>query len=62
MRGCIVKDVMTAPEVAKLLRMAVATVRRQTDAGIIPGRKVGKQYRYSRKAIEDWIRNEQLGR
>jgi len=53
-----VKDIMTAPQVAAFLSLTPATVRRLTVSGKLPGRRVGKQYRYSKKAIEKWIRNE----
>jgi excisionase family DNA binding protein len=42
----------TAPEAAALLRLHPRTVRRQVDAGLIPGFKAGREYRIP----ADWLR------
>lgn len=50
-------DVMTIPEVAEFLRVPEATVRRYATRFAIPGRQLGKEWRFSRLALEDWLRS-----
>ena len=47
--------VMTIPELATFLKLAPSTVYRLSSEGKIPGRKVGGRWRFSRKAIEEWL-------
>jgi excisionase family DNA binding protein len=48
-------DVLTARETAAMLRVSPDTLRSMTAAGKIPGRMVGRRYRYSRKAVYEWL-------
>ncbi len=48
-------DIMTAQEAAGFLRVHMATLRRLTQSGAIPARKVGAQWRYSRAALYEWL-------
>lgn len=48
-------DVMTANEAAFFLRIHTATLRRRTLDGTIPARKVGAKWRYSKRALYDWL-------
>src|SRR5688572_17308534 len=50
-------DVMTIPEVAEFLRVSEATVRHYATRFAIPGRQLGKEWRFSRLALEDWLRS-----
>jgi excisionase family DNA binding protein len=45
-------DVMTAKEVAAYLRICHKSVINRARAGDIPGKRIGSQSRFSRKAIE----------
>ena len=45
---------LTASEVAVVLRLDADTVYRSALAGGIPGRKVGRQWRFSRDEIIRW--------
>jgi excisionase family DNA binding protein len=49
-------DIMTAAEVAKMLRIHAVTVRLQATAGQIPGRQIGNRWRFSRTRINDWMK------
>jgi excisionase family DNA binding protein len=49
-------DVMTLEEVAALLRLPEATVRHYAARLAIPGRQIGDQWRFSRTALEQWLR------
>ncbi|QQS25179.1 MAG: helix-turn-helix domain-containing protein [Actinomycetota bacterium] len=44
--------ILTAEEVGELLRLSPATIRRLAETGELPGRKLGKVWRFSSQAIE----------
>jgi excisionase family DNA binding protein len=46
---------MTALEAAALLRLAYSVLLLHTRRGTIPGRKVGRHWRYSRAALIAWL-------
>jgi excisionase family DNA binding protein len=48
-------DLLTADEVADLLRMTSAWVYAQTRRNRIPHMRLGRYFRYRRSAIEAWI-------
>jgi len=48
----------TAKEIAKYLRVHPYTVRRLARAGKIPGFKVGDQWRFDVKEIEEWKKTQ----
>ena len=48
-------DVLNMEEVARLLRVGEQTVRRLAAAGDLPGRKIGRGWRFSRRAVLDWL-------
>lgn len=49
-------DVLTLEEVAGFLRLPEATVRHYAARLAIPGRQIGDQWRFSRSALEHWLR------
>ncbi|HEX6714279.1 MAG TPA: helix-turn-helix domain-containing protein, partial [Thermoleophilaceae bacterium] len=48
-------EVLTAEEVAELLRSDPATVIAMAEDGKIPGRKVGDDWRFARAAMLRWL-------
>ncbi|MDW8104236.1 MAG: helix-turn-helix domain-containing protein [Armatimonadota bacterium] len=48
-------EVMGVQELADYLRISVHTVYRLAEQGRIPGRKVGKRWRFHREAIVGWL-------
>jgi len=44
-------DVLSVKEVADLLRVHVTTVRRLAATGELPGKMIGKRWRFSRQEI-----------
>jgi len=52
------KGTYTAGEIAKYLRVHPYTVKRLARAGKIPGFKVGDQWRFDVKTIEDWKKDQ----
>ncbi len=49
-------EILTAKEVAKLMRVSRDTVYAIAARGELPGRKVGRIWRFPRDAIEAFIR------
>ncbi len=47
--------VMTVREISEVLRLTESTVYKLLHEGKLPGRKVGGQWRVSRKAFEGWL-------
>jgi excisionase family DNA binding protein len=48
-------DVFTTAQLAELLQVDVKTVRRLAARGELPGRKLGRHWRFSRRAVLDWL-------
>jgi excisionase family DNA binding protein len=51
-------DVLSLDEAAALLKVEPADVREMAEAGEIPARKLGQQWRFSRTALLTWLRAE----
>ncbi|NLF68457.1 MAG: helix-turn-helix domain-containing protein [Candidatus Anammoximicrobium sp.] len=49
-------EVMTSEELAEFLRVPEATVRRYASRFGIPGRQIDREWRFSRTAVQDWLR------
>jgi excisionase family DNA binding protein len=52
-------EVLTLAQLAELLQLDERTVGELARKGEIPGRKVGREWRFSRDAVLDWLRGEQ---
>jgi excisionase family DNA binding protein len=49
------EDVLTAAEVAELLKVPVSTVRYWASRGEVPSHKLGKHRRYVRGEVIAWL-------
>lgn len=49
---------MTAREVAALLRIHLRTIYKLAEQGVIPGNKIGRSWRFSRRDILELISNK----
>ncbi len=49
-------EVLTIEEVAAFLRLPEDTVRHYAARLAIPGRQIGDHWRFSRRALEEWLR------
>lgn len=47
--------VLNADEAAALLRISRNTIYRLVEKGRLPGRKVGREWRFSRQALLAWL-------
>lgn len=49
---------MTLEELANYLKISKSTVYKLTQEGRIPGQKLGKQWRFGKQAIDDWLSHQ----
>lgn len=49
-------DILTIPEVAFYLKLPVSTVYRLVERRELPANKVGRQWRFQRGVIDEWLR------
>ena len=52
------EQVMTIDELATYLKVAKSTLYKLAQEGKVPGQKVGKHWRFSRQAIDEWLRSQ----
>ena len=50
-------DVLTVEQLAQLLQVDDKTVRSLAAKGELPGRKLGRHWRFSRQAVLEWLAN-----
>jgi excisionase family DNA binding protein len=50
------EDVLTVADVASLLELKPYTVKEYAQRGIVPGRKLGRTWRFLRPELEEAIR------
>jgi excisionase family DNA binding protein len=48
-------DVLTVEQLAQLLQVDEKTVRSLAAKGDLPGRKLGRNWRFSRQAVLEWL-------
>ena len=53
------EEVLTVKEAATLLKLPEKTVRQKAREGVLPGRKIGKEWRFSRLALLAWLRGSE---
>lgn len=49
------KSFLNVEEVAELLGFSPYTIRQFAREGKIPGRKIGREWRFSREALDGWF-------
>jgi excisionase family DNA binding protein len=49
------REILTPQQAAEFLQVPVLTVQRQAKAGRLPGRRVGKEWRFSRTGLLEWM-------
>ena len=54
-------ELITLEEVADYLRVTKKTVYRLLESGRIPAIKVGRQWRFSKSAVDEWLRANSVG-
>ncbi len=48
-------EVLTLPEAAALLRLPEPAVGEAAERGELPARRIGKEWRFSRRALLEWL-------
>jgi len=48
-------QIFTLVELSEYLRISIHTIYKLSQKGKIPGRKIGKQWRYMKGDIDKWI-------
>lgn len=51
-------EIMTLEELSIYLKIPKSTVYKLVQDGRIPGQKLGKQWRFGKKAINEWLSNQ----
>ena len=49
------KEILNIDEAAKLLGVSVKTFNKVLHAQSLPGRKIGREWKFSRQALIDWV-------
>jgi excisionase family DNA binding protein len=52
-------DILNAKEVAQYLHLHLLTVHKLAREGKLPAFKVGKDWRFRRSALEEWMRAQE---
>ncbi len=53
------EEIITPIEVASLLRIHVKTVYRLAEEGLIPGKRIGRSWRFRRSSVLELISHEE---
>ncbi len=53
------KEILTTDEAAEFLSLTPYTVREYAKRGIIPAKKIGKQWRFVRADLLAWLRGKE---
>lgn len=48
-------QVMTLEELAAYLKISKSTLYKLSQEGRLPGQKIGKQWRFGKQAIDQWL-------
>jgi excisionase family DNA binding protein len=48
-------DVLTVPQLAEWLQVDEAAIAELAEAGELPGRRLGGEWRFAREAVLDWL-------
>lgn len=50
--------VLTIDDLAEYLKISTSTLYKLAQEGKLPGKKVGRHWRFHRDAVDDWLRIE----
>jgi excisionase family DNA binding protein len=53
------KEVLNVEQAAVFLGVSVWTVRKMACAGELPARKVGREWRFSRRRLLEWLEEDE---
>ncbi len=55
-------EILTLPELAKYLKTSRDSIYRKAQKGMIPAVKFGKEWRFPKDVIDEWLRREAKSR
>ena len=55
----MLEEILDADEVARLLKVHSRTVKRLASEGVLPGFRVGSQWRFRRESINEYIKRQE---
>ena len=50
------ETVLSIDDLSRYLKISKSTLYKLAQGGSVPGQKVGKHWRFHRKAIDDWLK------
>ena len=53
------EDVLDPKQAAEVLKISRGTLLKLANEGKIPAKKIGRQWRFSRQALLEWLKNGQ---
>lgn len=59
--AAITKEVFDLDELTRYLKIPKSTLYKLAQRGGVPGQKVGKQWRFHKGAIDDWLNKQPRG-
>ena len=54
------RSILTAKEAAEYLRLSEMTILRLANQGLVPGAKIGRQWRFTREAILSLVKHPEI--
>ena len=51
-------EILTMQQAAEYLQVSVRTLQRMVATGEVPGRQVGRQWRFDQAQLREWVRGE----
>jgi len=55
-------QIFTIKELAQYLKISISTLYKLAQEGKLPGQKIGKHWRFRKKAIDRWLENNERNR
>lgn len=52
-------QILTLEELASYLKIPKSTLYKLVQEGRVPGQKLGKQWRFAKRAIDQWLEQQQ---
>ena len=50
-------EVLTVPDVARYLKLPISTIYALAQEGQLPGRKIGRQWRFYKPLLDAWLQH-----
>jgi excisionase family DNA binding protein len=61
MKGCFMAEIMTTEEVSKYLSLHKIAIYKLAAGGEIPAIRIGRIWRFDKKAIDKWKKSQKTG-